>query len=82
MIDKLLKDLAIMYLQAKIVHRQSVLLRLKENVCDLNRLIQEFLNRLSPNSKSRLYFVFELLHLSQVINYIYNFDFELANKKL
>lgn len=64
MIDKLLKDLAIMYLQVEIVHRQSVLLRLKENVCDSNRLIQEFLNRLSSNSKSRLYFVFELLHLS------------------
>lgn len=82
MVDKLLKDPATMYLQAKIVHRQSVLLRLEENVCDSNRLIQEFLNRSSPNSKPRLYFVFGLLHLSQATNYTYNFDFELANKEL
>jgi len=39
MIDKLLKDLTIMYLQVEIVYRQSVLLRLKENVYDSNRLI-------------------------------------------
>jgi len=82
MVDKLLKDLATMYLQAKIVHRQSVLLRLKGNVCDSNRLIQEFLNRSSLDPKSRLYFVFGLLHLSQATNYAYNFDFELANKEL
>jgi len=82
MADKLLKDPATMYLQAEIVHRQSVLLRLEGNVCGSNRLIQEFLNRSSPDPKPRLYFVFGLLHLSQATNYTYNFDFELANKEL
>ena len=71
-----------MYLQAEVVYRQSVLQRLKGNVCGSNRVIQEFFTRSSLGPESRSYFVFGLLHLSQAINYAYNFDFELANKEL
>ena len=62
--DKLLKDPAAMYLQAEVVHRQSVLQRLKEDVCGSNRLVQEFFDRLSLDLRESSYFVFERLHLS------------------
>ena len=69
-------------LRAEIVHRQSVLLRLRGNVYGSKRQIQEFLNRLSPEPDLRSHFVLGLLHLSQATNHAYDFDFCQAHKEV
>ncbi len=67
--------------QAEIVHRQSVLLRLKGDIHGSKRRIQEFLNRSSPESDLRSHSVLGLLHLSQATNHAYDFDFCQAHKE-
>ena len=62
------------HLQAKIVHQESVLLRLKGDICESQRRIQEFLDHSSAGLDLRSHCVFGLLHLSQATNYAYNFD--------
>ena len=69
------------HLQAEIVHRESVLLRLKGDICDSQCRIQEFLGHSSPGPDLRSHFVFGLLHLSQATNYAYNFDFCQAHEE-
>ena len=69
------------HLQADIVHRESVLLRLKGNICDSQRRIREFFHRSNPDADLRSHFVFGLLHLSQATNYAYNFDFCQAHEE-
>lgn len=68
-------------LRAEIVHRQSVLLRLKGDICGSKRRIQEFLSRSSTEPDLKSHFVLGLLHLSQATNRAYDFDFCQAHKE-
>jgi len=82
MAAKSLRNPGNIHLQAKIIHQESVLLRLKGNICDSKRRIQEFLDHLNPGPDLRSHFVFGLLHLSQATNYAYNFDFCQAHEEV
>ncbi|KAL9117751.1 MAG: hypothetical protein Q9187_005710 [Circinaria calcarea] len=62
-------------LQAEIVHRQSVLLRLRGDICSSKRQIQGILSRSSAEPDLRSHSVLGLLHLSQATNHAYNFEF-------
>ncbi|KAL9627437.1 MAG: hypothetical protein Q9164_007608, partial [Protoblastenia rupestris] len=77
-----LRDPGNIYLQAEIVHRQSVLLRLKGRVYSSKCLLQEFLDRSSANPDLSSHFVSGLLHLSQATNHAYSFDFCQAHKEV
>jgi len=68
-------------LQAEIVHRQSVLLRLEGDICGSKRRIREFLDRSSTEPDMRSHLVLGLLHLSQATNHAYGFDFCQAHKE-
>lgn len=81
MAAKSMRDLGNIPLQAELVHRQSVLLRLKGDICGSKRRIQEFLNRSSAEPDLRSHFVLGLLHLSQATNLAYVFDFCQAHKE-
>ena len=81
MAAKSMRDPGNNLLQAEIVHRESVLLRLKGDKCGSKRRIQEFLNRASPESDLRSHSVLGLLHLSQATNHAYDFDFCQAHKE-
>ena len=76
-----MRDSRNIYLQAEIVHRQSVLLRLKGDICGSKRRIQEFLSRSSTEPDLRSHFVLGLLHLSQATNHAYDFNFYQAHKE-
>jgi len=81
MAAKSMRDLGNIPLQAEIVYRESVLLRLKGDICASKRRIQEFLNRSSPKPDLGSHFVLGLLHLSQATNHAYDFDFCQAHKE-
>ena len=70
-----------LHLPAPLVHPVSVLLRLKGNICESQRSIQEFLEHSSAGLDLRSHFVFGLLHLSQATNYAYNFDHRQAHEE-
>ena len=76
-----LRDPRNIHLQAQVVHRQSVLLRLEGDICKSQRLLQEILDRSSPNPDLRSHFVLGLLHLSQATNHAYSFEFCQAHKE-
>ena len=78
---KLIKDPGDIHLQAEIVHRQSVLLRLKGDIYGSKHQIQEFLNHSSRELGLRSHFILGLLHLSQAINHAYDFNFCQAHKE-
>jgi hypothetical protein len=82
MAAKSTRDTGNIPLQAELVHRKSVLLRLKGDICGSKRRIQEFLDRSSPELDLRSQFVLGLLHLSQATNIAYNFDFCQAHKEV
>lgn len=81
MAAKLMRDPGNILLQAKIVHRQSVLLRLKGDICGSKRQIQEFLNRSSHKLDLRSHSVLGLLYLTQAANHAYDFNFCQAHKE-
>ena len=81
MAAKSMRDPGNVPLQAEIVHQQSVLLRLKGDICGSKLQIQGFLNRSSPEPDLRSHFVLGLLHLSHATNYAYDFDFCQAHKE-
>ena len=53
MAAKSLRNPGNIYLQAEIIHRESVLLRLKGNICDSQYRIQEFLYHSKPDPDLR-----------------------------
>ena len=81
MAANLLRKPGNIHLQAKIVHQESVLLRLKGDICESQRRIQEFLDHSCAGLDLRSHRVFGLLHLSQATNYAYNFDHHQAHEE-
>lgn len=81
MAAKSMRDPGNIPLQAEIAHQESVLLRLKGDICGSKRRIQDFLNRSSPEPDLRSHFIFGLLHLSQATNHAYDFDFDQAHEE-
>jgi hypothetical protein len=75
------KDLELTDIQALIVHRESVLLRLCHKISDSQRVIQPFLDRPFTETNPRLHSLLGLLHLSQAENWVYDFNHQNVYEK-
>ncbi|KAH8674440.1 hypothetical protein BGZ60DRAFT_404034 [Tricladium varicosporioides] len=70
------KDLQQTDIQAMVVHRESVLLRLNKEISNSRRVIEQFLDRPLTEVNPRLHSLLGLLHLSQAENWAYHFNHE------
>ena len=82
MTTRLLSNSINLHVRVEIAHQLNVMFRFKKRISNSKRVITKFFKNHDLNSNHEFYYFFDFLHLFQINNKAYRFDFCKTREKI